>query len=355
MDRRDFLKITALSGAAAMVPSAAVASLQPGGKTSREMVRPPALKPGDLVAIIAPAGASDGPENLASAKKNVESLGYEVVVSPHAGDRWGYLAGEDKIRAEDFNWAARNPDIRGIFCLRGGYGTTRMLPYLDYKAFRKYPKVITGYSDITGILNALTRQSGVITFHGPIAEATFKDFEGEWFAKATTKADPLGILATPTTLTGRAVNPIEVTIQSGVAKGRLIGGNLSLLNAMMGSKYAPDYQDAILFIEDTGEAPYRVDRMLTGLWLSGDLAKLRGIVIADFRPSREDTEDKSDPSTTFSMMQVFENLKLWTKVPIFTGLYAGHIRDKLTLPIGAMAKIDATNRTLEILEPCVTG
>jgi muramoyltetrapeptide carboxypeptidase len=355
MDRREFLKVSTLTGMAAMLPASAIASHSTAGTTGREMIRPPTLKKGDLVAIIAPAGASDGPANLETAKKNVESLGYEVVVSPNAGDTWGYLAGEDKVRADDFNWAVRDRDIKGVFCLRGGYGTTRMLPFLDYAAFRKNPKVITGYSDITGILNALTRLSQVVTFHGPIAEATFEHFEGDWFARATTKAEPLGVLATPLDLKGRPVNPVAVTIQPGVAQGRLIGGNLSLLNAVMGSKYAPDYKDAILFIEDTGEAPYRIDRMLTGLWLSGDLGKLRGIVIADFRPRKEDLEDNSDPSTTFSMMQVFENLRLWTKVPIYTGLYAGHIKDKLTLPIGALAKMDAAARTLEVLEPCVEG
>jgi muramoyltetrapeptide carboxypeptidase len=263
------------------------------------------------------------------------------------------LAGTDEERASDINEAIRDKEIKGIIALRGGYGTMRILPLLDYAAFRQNPKVVMGYSDITGLLNAITRKTGVVTYHGPIAEGHFDGFEGEWMRKAIFESDSIGAFGTPEQLSGRVVNPPPTTIQSGKAKGRLIGGNLSLIAPCAGTEYGPDFKDAILFLEDIGEAAYRVDRMLTGLWLGGYLQQLNGIFIGDFRPAKGATEDVDMPLVpdgSFSLAQVFSNLRLWTKAPICTGLYTGHIRDKLTLPIGAMVELDADRQTLTMLK-----
>lgn len=317
-----------------------------------KMTIPPRLKQGDLVAIVSPAGAADDDATIAAAAANLETLGLKVKVMPNANKRWGYLADTDAERANDINEAIRDKEIKGIITLRGGYGTMRLLPLVDYDAFKHNPKVVMGYSDITGLLNAITRKTGVVTYHGQIAESHFDGFEGEWMRKAIFETDAIGRFGVPTELTGRAVNPQPAVIQSGKAKGRLIGGNLSLIAPCAGTEYGPDFKDAILFLEDIGEAAYRVDRMLTGLWLGGHLQQLNGIFIGDFRPAKgvaEDIDTPLVPEGTFTMAQVFSNLKQWTKAPICTGLYTGHIRDKLTLPIGAMVELDADNQTLTML------
>lgn len=315
---------------------------------SRKMVYPPRLKPGDLVAILSPAGAAESEESLAHAVLNVESLGLRVKRMPNLGRRWGYLGGTDEQRAGDLNEAIRDDEVKGIICLRGGYGTMRILPMLDYKGFSQNPKVLLGYSDITGLLNAFTRKSGVVTFHGPIAEAKLLGFEGENVRRAIMEGETLDLFPNPTVLAGEAVYPPLRTIQPGTAKGRLIGGNLSLIEPCAGSPYGSDFKDAILFMEDVAEAPYRVDRMLTSLWLRGELQKLKGIVFGDFRLPRDEPVDPGPDS--FSMDQVFDNLRMWVKCPIFCGLHAGHIRDKLTFPIGGMVEMDADARSLRFLD-----
>lgn len=315
------------------------------------MIIPPKLKSDDLVAIIAPASASNKPDALNQAVLNIESLGLKAKVMPNAGSRWGYFAGTDEQRAEDFNRAVADPEVKAIICLRGGYGTMRILPMICYEEFQRNPKIVMGYSDITGLLNALTRMTGVVTYHGPIAESKFLGYEGEWARKALLEPGPLGVFAPPITVSGRSVEPAPRTINGGKAKGRLIGGNLCLISPVIGSPYQPDFKGSILFLEDIQEHPYRVDRMLTGLWLSGCLDQLNGIVFGDFVPHPEEKAYSGPKDETFTMDQVFDNLRLWTQIPIFTGLYAGHIKDKVTLPIGGVVEMDADALTLTDIIP----
>ncbi len=311
------------------------------------MIYPPRLKPNDLVAIVSPAGATESEETLAQAVRNVESLGLRVRLMPSVGQRWGYLGGTDEQRAADFNAAIRDDQVKGIVCLRGGYGAMRILPELDFKGFSKNPKVLLGYSDITALLNAFARKSGVITFHGPIAENPMTGFEGENVRRAILQGEELGVFPNPLVLEGNPVYPPLRTVQPGKAKGRLIGGNLSLIEPCAGTAYAPDFKDSILFLEDVGESPYRVDRMLTSLWLRGDLQKLNGIVFGDFRLPGDEPATPGEKS--FSMDQVFDNLRMWVRCPIFCGLHAGHIRDKLTLPIGGFVEMDAEAQSLRFV------
>jgi len=292
---------------------------------------PPRLRPNDLVAISAPAGAASRPGSVEQATRNLEALGLRVKLMPNVMARWGYLAGTDEERAADVNSALGDPDIRALITLRGGYGTMRILPLLDYDLLRRDPKIVIGYSDITGLLNALTRKTEVVTFHGPIAEAKFAGFEGEAFRRACWEGQQLADVSDM--VPQSKISPPRSTIRSGSATGRLIGGNLSLIAPIAGTPYGPDFDGAILFLEDINEAPYRVDRMLTGLWLGGHLQKLGGIVFGDFR--------ESEPDTDFTMREVFDNLRRWVDIPMFCGLPAGHIADKLTLPIGARVTLDA--------------
>ncbi len=306
------------------------------------MRKPPALREGDAVALIAPAGPLDGPEDLQRACAAVEVLGLRPRVGANALERYGYLAGSDAQRAEDFNVAARDPDIRAIFAMRGGYGTLRILDLLDYGALRADPKVLLGYSDLTALLNAVSARSDLVTFHGPVAAISpFTQMVVDALRRAVCVARPLGTLHVP---------EME-TICSGTASGRLAGGNLSLLAALIGTPYAVDTRDTLLFFEDVDEAPYRIDRMLTQMRLSGGLGNAAGIVAGRFH-NCDVPEDARTPDS-FGSVQAIDDRLRDLAVPSLRGALIGHIEEQWTIPIGARATLDADARTLTIEEAAV--
>ncbi|MFN7764835.1 MAG: LD-carboxypeptidase [Armatimonadota bacterium] len=313
-----------------------------------EVLRPPALRPGDRIAIVCPAGPADDQAHLDRAAERVRSLGFEPVLGKRALARWGYLAGTDAERAEDLNEVIRDPDVQGVFCLRGGYGAIRILPVLDYEAMRKSPKVIMGYSDITALHLAYLAQSGVVSFHGPCAESSWTEY-----ARGTLPVC-LAAEAWGEVKNAASTEPRR-TLVPGVAEGPLVGGNLTLVASMCGTPYLPSLAGAIVFLEDIGEEPYRVDRMLTQLILNGGLAEAAGIVFGNFRkrprPGEEPPPD--DPTLTFSMEQVHEERAKAAGVPAMAGLPFGHVADNHIMPLGVRARLDATAQTLTLLEPAV--
>ena len=302
------------------------------------------LKEGDLIGMIAPAGAATDAIDVQKARENLHRLGFEVLLGKNILSRHGYLGGTDQQRAEDFNQMVKLPEVKGIACMRGGYGTTRMLDLIDYAAFRENPKVVWGFSDITGLINALTRNSNVITFHGPTPASSWGDYDLQGMRKALMSVDPIGPLPAPIA----SIDPETTTLVPGVVEGRLVGGNLSLLSAVGGSKYAPDYTGAIIFIEEIGEEPYRVDRMLTQLHLEGAFAKAKGIAFGSLKLRSTQTPD--DDPLTFTMLQMLQDRATAFGLPSCTGFPFGHIADQVTLPIGVRARLDATNRTLTVVE-----
>lgn len=296
----------------------------------------PFLKPGDLVALISPAGPLAADERLAEAIAHVEQLGLRARPGKHALARNGFLAGTDEQRAADFNDALRDPEIRGVVAVRGGYGTTRILDRIDYQALRRDPKVVLGYSDLTAPLNALYQRTGVVTYHGPVAAlSSFSPNEVAWLRRAIFDAPPLGALDAPN---ARA-------LVAGTARGRLAGGNLSLLSAMVGTPYAVDFDGAIVFIEEVDEPPYRVDRMLTQLLASGALRSCAGIVVGECRNC--DTEFADGSKQTRLADVVVERLS-GLGVPLLDGATFGHIDEQWTLPIGVTAVLDADARRLVV-------
>ncbi len=306
------------------------------------MRKPPALREGDAVALIAPAGPLEGPEDLQRACAAVEALGLRPRVGANALERYGYLAGSDAQRAEDFNVAARDPDIRAIFALRGGYGTLRILDLLDYGALRADPKVLLGYSDLTALLNAVSARSDLVTFHGPVAAISpFTPMVVEALRRAICVARPLGTLHVP---------EME-TICGGTARGRLAGGNLSLLAALIGTPYAVDTLGTLLFFEDVDEAPYRIDRMLTQMRLSGGLGVAAGIVAGRFHNC--DVPEEARTPGSFGSAQAIDDRLRDLAVPSLRGALIGHIEEQWTIPIGAWATLDADARTLTIEEAAV--
>ena len=296
---------------------------------------PPALRRGAHVALLAPAGPLRNADELAAAVAHTRALGWEPVPGQHALSRDGYLAGSDAERALDFNSALWDDDVDAIWCLRGGYGAMRILDDLDYDALRRRPKTIIGYSDITALHAAIGRRAGLVTFHGPTARGALSTFSRDSLLRAVTdQADPCGCAAHARTLRG------------GVARGRLIGGNLALLAALTGTPYAPDYTDAILVLEDVGESTYRIDRMLQQLTLSGALGRVAAIAFGQFT----DGTDPKDPMSRALDVVLGEAADV-AAVPALAGIPIGHIHDQWTIPLGAVAILDADARTLQLALP----
>jgi muramoyltetrapeptide carboxypeptidase len=319
-------------------------------------VKPKALKRGDTIAIVAPASSATNPEEIVQARANVESIGFKVKMGTHLSDSWGYFAGTDANRASDVNQAFRDPEVSGIFCYTGGYGAGRILDLLDYHTIRQNPKVVIGYSDITALLNAIYARTQLVTFHGPIALSDYKGFEYDNMVRILEDPTPAGKLGEPTIPSGSVPFPAGVTIRSGTARGKLVGGNLTLLSSLAGSPYLPNFKDHLLFIEDIGEEPYRVDRMLNTLRLCGATKGVNGLIFGDFHArEKQPFEKPEDPARSFDMGQVLQNFADQIGVPAYNGAWFGHIRDKYTLPLGIHAEMDATSRTLTILEAAVTA
>jgi muramoyltetrapeptide carboxypeptidase len=301
-------------------------------RAARTLATPPPLAPGARVALVAPAGPLRGPADVERGCANARSLGWEPVVGMHILERSGYFAGSDAVRLADVNAALRDPRIDAVWCLRGGYGIMRLLDGIDYDALRRRPKALLGYSDITALHAAVGVRCGLAGFHAPVARNPLSAFSRDSLERAVTgSADPCGVA------------PRARPLRGGRVAGRLVGGNLALLAALAGTPYAPDLADAILVIEDVGEAVYRVDRMLRQLLLSGALAGCRAIVAGAFTevPSSEDAERTTD-DVVGEIAEILE-------VPCLAGIPLGHIDDQWTLPLGAAAELDVDARRLAVI------
>jgi muramoyltetrapeptide carboxypeptidase len=293
------------------------------------------LESGAQVALVAPAGPLQKPEELPRAQENARTLGWEPIVGAHATERSGYLAGHDRDRLNDVNRALRDPKIDGIWCLRGGYGMMRILPGIDYDALSRMPKTIIGYSDITAFHAAVQRKCKLITFHGPTAREMLTDFSRDSLQRAvSTQADSCGT----------APNARE--INAGTAEGRLVGGNLAVLSSLCGTPYMPDLADGILILEDVNEPVYRIDRMLQQLKLAGVLNGCKAIVFGDCTSCAEDAGGGEAGVGKFD--QVLGELAHALGIPCLAGIPVGHIREQWTIPLGASGMIDTATRTLTV-------
>lgn len=288
------------------------------------------------MALVAPAGPLQRESDLRRAQDNTISLGWQPVVGAHAMARAGYLAGSDAERLADLNDALADDAIDAIWCLRGGYGAMRLLDGIDYAAMRRRPKPIVGYSDITALHAAIGTRCETVTFHGPTARAALTPFSRASLERALAGADPCGDA------------PNADTLRGGRARGRLIGGNLALLAALSGTPYEPDYEGAILVVEDVNEAVYRIDRMFTQLRLTGRLARCAAIVFGQFTDIPTDSPEERLGART--LLDVLRETAATVGVPCIAGAPVGHVADQWTLPLGATAVLDADARSLHILE-----
>jgi muramoyltetrapeptide carboxypeptidase len=306
----------------------------------------PRLHPGDLIALIAPASTPPNRERIDGGVRYLEQRGYKVVVGKHVLDVQGYLAGTDEARLEDLNGFIRNPKVRGIFAIRGGYGTPRLLDHVDYAGLKRDPKVIVGYSDLTALQLAIYARTGLITFSGPMTGVEmWKEIdpftEAHFWGMVEGKADKI-VLKNP------AMHPARV-LRPGTAEGVLIGGNLSLLMCLLGTQYCPALHGAVLALEDVDEAPHRVDRMLAQLKNAGALGDAAALLYGQFTDCVP-----SDPSKPFiPAEQVLIDYAQHTHGPVLSDLLFGHIPQKFTLPLGAHCRVKAESGEVEVVERVV--
>ncbi len=322
------------------------------GKKLHTTLKPPRLKAGDTVGLINPAGATFHPDDVTIAAEMMAALGLKMKTGKHLLDRHGYLAGTDKDRAEDINTMFADPQVSAIFTLRGGWGCNRLLDLIDYKMVAKHPKILMGYSDITGLLLALNAKTGLVTFHGPVGTSTWNEFSTNYVRKLLFNAEAFS-MENPRE-TGDNLTQTEdrvLTINGGTAKGKLLGGNLSVLTAMVGSDYLPDFKGNILFVEDVREDIYRIDRMLTQLKLAGILGQVSGFIFgkcSDCGPGRT-----ANGFGSLTLEEVFDDHIKPLGVPAWYGSMIGHIDKKFTIPLGIEAQIDANIGRISLLEPAV--
>ena len=314
------------------------------------VLRAPRLRAGDTIALINPSGAIYERAPYQFATEALQALGFKVREAPNLRARYGHFAGTDAQRAADVNAMFADPAVHGILAMTGGSGGNRMLPLVDYAAIRRTPKFLGGFSDLTALINAVQVQTGLVTFHCPMAASEWNEFSVQWLrsavmdARAVTLANPTDREDNLVTRSGRTT-----TLRGGKARGPLVGGNLAVLSAMAGSAYWPRFDGAILFLEDVNEYIYRVDRMLSTLKLSGALDRVAGVVLGGFTNCGPGDGNYG----TLTLDEVFDDYFKPLNVPVYSGALFGHIKRKFTLPVGLQVEIDADAGTLRYLQPAV--
>ncbi|MCC6411188.1 MAG: LD-carboxypeptidase [Saprospiraceae bacterium] len=345
MQRRHFCRQACFALLATGLPLNPFARME---NTKHHRILPKPLRPGARISLIAPASpASD--EKIEQALTNLKNLGFEVKEGVSMRKRLGHLAGTDAERLADLHNAFSDPDTDAVWCVRGGYGCTRLLPDIDFELISRHPKPFLGYSDVTALHLAIGQKTGLVTFHAPVAagEYTFGSFRQ---LKEVTQNG-----TTPFTINKRvyeevvADSPFEpYAIHEGVAEGELTGGNLSLLAAMCGTPWQPSFKNKLVFLEDVGEQPYRIDRLLTQLLEATDLHKAAGLALGVFYDCQPKNSDFS-----MSLKETLLDRLAPLGIPAWYGLPFGHIPEQVTLPYGIQAKLDSREGTLTLLERAV--
>jgi muramoyltetrapeptide carboxypeptidase len=309
-----------------------------------KIIKPKALKKNDVIGICATASPPKSKTSLTKGIDCLERIGFRVQLGKHVFNEYGYLAGGDKQRAEDFNKMVSDKKVKAIFFARGGFGTSRILPLIDYDNLSRNPKIIVGYSDVTALQLAIFKKTGLITVAGPMVEPEFsKNFSGkaeELFWELLTSKLPIGDIS-------KFIDDDLMVVREGSATGRLLGGNLSVLSSLVGTKFLPPFTKSVLVLEDVDEAPYRIDRMLHQLKHGGVLSNLNGVLLGDFLTCKPEVKK---PSLT--LKQIYDNV--FPNYPIVSNLRFGHVRNPVSLPYGIMIKMDTRKQKIIILESAVT-
>ena len=351
-NRRGFLTKTAALAAAFLLASSQAVLPQKRNRRNRtdaNLIKPKALRTGDTIGLITPATEVLEAERLTIAAGNIERLGLRVKFGKNVGKSFATYAEFVRARVDDLHEMFSDRSVAGIFAVRGGYGAMQILDRIDYDLIRRHPKVFLGYSDLTALHLAINKYSKLTTFHGPVALSSFTDYTERHLRGALFEKQPPGKLTNPAAASEILPAHGLRTIRGGVASGKLTGGNLSLVCATLGTPYEIDTRGKILFLEDVGEAPYRIDRMLTQLKLAGKLKQATGIIWGECADCG-DAEVRPSAASPYNADRTAENIFGALKVPVLAGLTIGHTDNQLTLPMGLAATLDATNGILEIKE-----
>ena len=342
MDRRRFLGTAALVGAA--VP---LMGMRGATAATHGQLLAAGLRKGDTVGLVSPSSAVNERLALQLAQEAMEALGFRVRTGAHYGGRYGHLAGTDAERAGDLNAMFGDREVKAIVCVRGGSGAARLLPLLDYALIRRNPKVLLGYSDITALHCAIHAKTGLVTFHGPVGTGSWNRFNVDQFERMFFQRELMQYQNSRDAgdeLVPRR-NRIQ-TLRGGKAQGGLVGGNLTVLTALAGSSYLPDFSGKVMFLEDVGEAPYRIDRMFSTLKLMGALDKLAGFIFGDCSDC-----NPGDGYGSLTLDQIFDDYILPLKIPAYRGAMIGHIREQFIVPVGGRVEMDADAGSFRLLAP----
>jgi muramoyltetrapeptide carboxypeptidase len=354
MHRRTLLALAAALPACASVRSLPkIVQTAPQVLEDLPLLKPPRLRAGDVVAMLAPSGFLSE-ESITGGMANLTALGLKPRLMPNARARWGSNAGSPEERAADLQAAFADDEIRAIWPVRGGSGCARVLPFLDYARIRRSPKVVVGYSDITSLHLALMRRAGLVTFHGPVANSTFTDytvsglrrvlFEGNAQVSYPRSSAHDARVARESAFAVRSLNAAHT-----VAEGALVGGNLSVYASLLGTPFAPQVRDALLFLEDIGEAPYRVDRLLTQALQAAHATPISGVALGVFQRALP-----TDDEPALSLNEVLDSHFATSNIAAGYGFSFGHVTDQMTLPYGVRARMDTRSATLTLLEAGVS-
>ncbi|SEG17129.1 S66 peptidase family protein [Algoriphagus boritolerans] len=307
---------------------------------------PKSIQKGDTVGIISPSAATADRMEFTYAKEAMEALGFKVKLGENLKNRFGHLAGTDEERANDLNQMFSDQEVKAVIGIRGGSGAARILPMIDYATIKANPKPLLGYSDITALHCAIYSQTGMITFHGQNGTGSWNSFNVKQFEKVffekelvtyqneMTKGDDLVTKG----------NRIQ-TLKGGTAEGVILGGNLTVLTALSGTPYYPDFHNSILFIEDIGEDPYRIDRMMSTLHLNGTLGKIKGFIFGQCSGCTP-----GGGYGSFTVDQIMDHYILPLGIPAYTGAMIGHIPRQFIIPVGAKVRMDSDAGTFSLTE-----
>jgi len=333
MKRRRFIQKSSLLA----VGSATLSSFKYSNPVSR--IFPKRLNKGDLIALTAPAGAIFNAKHISKIEKRLIGLGFRVLKGETLYQQNGFLAGTDEFRAQELHTLFKNKSVKAVIAMRGGWGCSRLLDKLDFDLIKRNPKILMGYSDITSLLIAIQEKTGLITYHGPVGYSSWKEFSTFNVFKTLVDGKPF-VMKNPSTHTSDLA-----TLTTGKAKGQMIGGNLTVIASMIGTRHEPNWNNKILFLEETSEEPYRIDRLLWQLKQAQVFDRISGLVIGAFTKCNPDEPEKS-----FSLAEVLNQHFQNTSFPVYKGAVIGHIIPKFTLPIGVNVEMDADNFMVSTLE-----
>ena len=353
MNRRDFGRWLALS----LTPVTTGAHAASPTTMARRLVKPAVLKQGDLVGLIAPGGVLDD-IIIQKCVINLESQNFKVKLSPNIRATRGGYAGTVQQRLDDLHGMFVDKEVKAIWTARGGSGCTGLLPGIRYDLVRKHAKILIGYSDITALHLALYRRAGLVTFHGPVAWSTPNDYAVSQMQAVLMNPRPQTEINMSVENERKASTQAEFalrTFRHGIAEGRLIGGNLSVLSALIGTPYAAEIENHLVFLEDVREPPYRIDRMLTQLQQSvgnrgerDGLKRAAGVMLGVFSRSRA-----TDGDASLTANEVLDDHFSAIPIPAVAGYSFGHIAHQFTIPVGVRARLDTASQTLTLLEAAV--